>query len=272
MLCTSKFSTQELSRIRLILNLFSSPVRNVWNNVKNKKFNPLKGHFNNHKFLNKYKQGRFREIRNTEELDVVSKLPKKYTHYDEEFAKVTSFENQMQSLKLQGFQRPYRPYNPPKNMERKFVETCQSALGDKFGEDFSKVELQGLDKVKVLSALTETFNGHRVPNSLLHTMTSLDKVFTFYSTSVDKLSPYDRLELGVSHGVLPQNLHVQIDPVRFDPADVMSTNDLGRISAYPKMSTILTTPESQRKWAPYKAKHSPYKNSKNDDYNVHDDD
>ena len=87
------------------------------------------------------------------------------------------------------------------------------------------------------------------------------------------LSPYDRLELGVQTEILPQNLHVQVEPVRFDPDT--SSNDLGRITAYPKHSTILVTPEAQKKWKSYTPKNSfgvpqsPYKNSKvtlDDDY------
>ena len=83
------------------------------------------------------------------------------------------------------------------------------------------------------------------------------------------LSPYDRLELGVQNELLPQNLHVQLEPVRFDPDT--ASNDLGRISAYPKHSTILVTPEAQKKWKPFIPKdsygvpQSPYKNSKDED-------
>ena len=66
-------------------------------------------------------------------------------------------------------------------MEKKFIQTCQEVLGqDVVGDDMTKVNLEGVEKVSILSALAETFDGHRVPNSLIHTMTTLDKVFTFY--------------------------------------------------------------------------------------------
>ena len=234
-----------------------SPYRNVWNRPK--KLDSCRIRYKEKVF-----QGRKNEILRKEKIEKILKVPHKFSSYDEEFAKVTSFESQLQSLKLRGFQRPFRPYQPPPKMEEKFIETCQHTLGENFGQDFSKIKLEGTQKLSVLSNLSKIFGGHRVPNSLIHTMTTLDKVFTFYSTPIDMLSPYDRLELGVRYELLPQNLHIQTEPIRFDPDT--STNDIGRISAFPRMSTILVSPEAQKKWPnPYKAKHSPYKNSKDDD-------
>ena len=151
-------------------------------------------------------------------------------------------------------------------MESTFVEACEKCFDKEWktlNKDFSKIEISGETKAQLLATLAEEFKGHRVPNSLLHTMTSLDKVFSFYSTPVSEESPYDKLEAGVQRGDLPQNLHVQIEPLRFDPST--ATSDLGKITAYPRQSTLLVTPEARKKWKPVKAKHSPYKNSKNDD-------
>jgi hypothetical protein len=196
----------------------------------------------------------------------VSKLPKALRTFDEEFDKVTGFQDQLTSLQLRGFQRGgFRPFIPPKDMETRFMDICSRFLpgGLQGKHDMSQVTLMGPEKASLLGALAESFGGHRVPNSLLHTMTTLDRVFTFYSTQVNQMSPYDRLEAGVRQGVLPQNLHVQLEPVRFDPS--IATSDMGRISAFPRCSTILVSPEAQKKWKPFKAKHSPYKNSKSDD-------
>ena len=184
--------------------------------------------------------------------------------YDEEFAKVTDFESQLKSLQLRGFQRPLRKYVVPDNIEERFVSICQSVLGLGPGaSDLSQIKISGSQKVQLLASLAENLNGHRVPNSLLHTMTTLDKVLTFYSTSVDMLSPYDRLEQGVRSGVLPANLTVQLEPLRFDPSQ--ATHELGRITAFPRSSTILSTPEAKKKWSPVIAKRAPWKNSENDD-------
>ena len=181
--------------------------------------------------------------------------------YDEVFAKVTSFEQQMQSLQQRGFQRPWRAYNPPKNMENIFVKTCEEVLGnEKDLPNFSKVYLDDAEqKVALLGRLTTAFGGHRIPNSMLHTMTTLDKVFTFYSAEVTNQSPYDKLEDGVRHGRLPQNLSIQKEPLRFDPEN--ATSDLGRVTAFPRSSTILVSPEARKKWKPLKAKHDPWQNS-----------
>ena len=183
--------------------------------------------------------------------------------YDTELDTVTSFESQMTSLKTQGFQRPWRPYQPPKNMEATFAKVCSAIFADKWStisKDFSNAPVQGLEKAKLLSVLAEEFGGHRVPNSLLHTMTTLDQIFTFYSTAKSDLSPYDRLEMGVRQGVLPQNLHVQLEPKRFD-ADDVTVPEQWRQDAYPRDSTLLVTPEAQKRWKHKIAKRSPYKNS-----------
>jgi len=257
------------ARIKLVDHIVKIPSRTLWNRPK--KLDSIAPNSSRVKFKKReaFKE-RFNELRGQEKLATVVRVPKKYSNYDEEFAKVTSFESQMQSLKFRGFQRPYRQYIPGQDMERKFIQTCQEVLGkDVVGDDLTKVKLEGIEKCSILSALAEKFDDHRVPNSLIHTMTTLDKVFTFYSTSVDMLSPYDRLELGVQNELLPQNLHVQVEPVRFDPDT--ASNDLGRITAYSKHSTILVTPEAQKKWKPFTPKdsfgvpQSPYKNSKDDD-------
>ena len=189
---------------------------------------------------------------------------------DEEFAKVTSFENQLASLQQRGFQRPLRKYSVPIDVEERFAKVCQDVLALETGNlnhptDLTKIRIEGASKIQLLACLAESFSGHRVPNSLLHTMTSLDKVLTFYSTRVDMLSPYDRLEQGVRSGELPNNLTVQVEPLRFDPDSSASKLDVNRISAFPRSSTILSTPEARKKWKSVTAKHSPWRNSENDD-------
>ena len=150
-------------------------------------------------------------------------------------------------------------------MEKRFAQVCQKVLALPNSSNLTQVKLEGASKVQLLACLAESFGGHRVPNSLLHTMTSLDKVLTFYCTKVDMLSPYDRLEQGVRSGDLPPNLTVQLEPLRFDPESSPSKQDVGRITAFPRSSTILSTPEAQKKWKPVSAKHPPWRNSEKDD-------
>jgi len=233
-------------------------VRTIWNRPKGL----IPTHTRDHNIKQRKRAELLEEHRERE----VHKPNTPFMAYDEEFAKVTTFENQLASLNLRGFQRSWRPFQPPKNMESKFVTACEKCFGkewEKLGKDLSQIRISGETKAQLLAALAEEFKGHRVPNSLLHTMTSVDKVLSFYSTPVSDQSPYDKLEAGVQRGDLPQNLHVQIEPLRFDPTT--STSDLGKISAFPRHSTILVSPESRKKWKPFKAKRSPYKNSENDD-------
>jgi len=235
-------------------------VRHVWNRPKS--LLPNKGKGPDHNLKARRKVG----LNETRIGKIVPEPPMPFMSYDEEFAKVTTFENQLESLALRGFQRSWRPFQPPKDTEDVFFKALEKCFGKEWNSvvrDFSKVSISGERKAQLLAVLAEDFGGHRVPNSLLHTMTSLDKVFSFYSTPVSEQSPYDKLEAGVQRGDLPQNLHVQIEPLRFDPTN--ATSDLGKISAFPRHSTILVTPESRKKWKPFKAKHSPYQNSENDD-------
>ena len=48
-------------------------------------------------------------------------------------------------------------------------------------------------KAKLLVALSQAFGDHSVPNSLLHTLPTLDEVFLFYNTKVDVRTPYEKL-------------------------------------------------------------------------------
>merc|ERR1719184_548589 len=95
-------------------------------------------------------------------------------------------------------------------------------------------------------------------------MTSLDKVFTFYSTTVEAQTTYECMAFSASKGQLPPNLHIQLDPLRFDPEKAKaegSTKPLDTISAYPMSSTILATPEARKRYGKgYQAKNDPWVN------------
>jgi len=201
----------------------------------------------------------------------VPKEPEKNFKYDKEFAKVATFQSQMESLALRGFRRPYKAYQPPQDMELKFMQVCAETVPGFSAEsqsqpvDLSKIELSdGATKALVLNALSSAMGGHDVPNSLVHTMTSLDKVLTFYSTPVDARTSYERMEAAANKGHLPPNLHVQLDPHRFDPEKALANgNDktIATVTAFPRSSTILSTPEAIKRYGKgYKAKHEPWLN------------
>jgi len=195
-------------------------------------------------------------------------IPEKHYSYDKDFAKVASFESQMESLSVRGFRRPYKAYTPPKDFELKFMQILAKTLpafSGKEQHDLSKMALSGDTKALVLNALSRELGGHDVPNSLVHTMNSLDKVFTFYSTPVDARTSYERMEAAAARGEgLPPNLHVQLDPFRFNPDEAKAqgnTSPLATVTAYPRSSTILSTPEARKRYGKgYQAKHDPWVN------------
>ena len=199
------------------------------------------------------------------------KFPSKYEEYDEEFENVTTFESQMKSLQTKGFRRPYVAYSPPEDMERRFLEACARVLPEEVlpnKADLSKIELDdnlgGQIKAKLLNEIAKELNGHIIPNSMLHEMSSLDKVLHYYSVEINKESAYDRLEKMSKEGELPANLYIQLDPVRFDPEaaeEAGEEQDVARITAYPRSSTIIVNPENRKKYKDVIAKHQPWFNS-----------
>ena len=83
-----------------------------------------------------------------------------------------------------GFRRPYKSYTPPSDIDTVFVSTVTGILPELTpGADLSAVKLEGDTKVRVLNALSRALGGHDVPNSVVHTIDSLDKALTFYRYS-----------------------------------------------------------------------------------------
>lgn len=203
----------------------------------------------------------------------VEKFPSRHETYDEEFAKVTTFESQMESLKGTGFRRPYLPYTPPDDMERRFFVACAKVLPANIfsnSTDLSTIKLDeklgGKVKAELLNAIGETLD-HYIPNSMLHEMNSLDKVLHFYSVKITKESSYDRLEAMSKKGQLPPNLHIQLEPVRFDPKaaeEAGEEQDVAKITAFPRSSTIIVNPENRKKYKDVIAKHQPWQNAQDE--------
>jgi len=187
--------------------------------------------------------------------------------HEPKFHKVATFEGMIHSLSLKGFRRPYAAYSPPADLDTIFVQTVARVVPDLVGPntDLSRVRLEGDTKARVLNALSKAVGGHDVPNSIVHTIDSLDKALTFYSTPVDSQTSYERMASAQSRGDLPPNLHIQVDPLRFNPEQALAegrTSPLDTTTAYPRDSTILSTPEARKRYGKtqYKSKHSPYIN------------
>ena len=117
-LCLLSKCSKTLSFLRIFIGFFFHhnfflnyfffrPSRTLWNRPK--KLENIAPNTSRVKFNKReaFKE-RFNENKGQEKLAKVLRVPKKYSNYDEEFAKVTNFESQMESLKFRGFQRPYR--------------------------------------------------------------------------------------------------------------------------------------------------------------------
>nr|ACO15685.1 Mitochondrial 39S ribosomal protein L50 [Caligus clemensi] len=173
-------------------------------------------------------------------------LPKDFTQWDAEFNKTLEFSSQVDSLKTRGFRRSYKPYEPPAQVD----EIILSTLGEIYNlsSDVKADQIQLNDdlkkKTELLNILAQK-TGHRVPNSFLHFMSNAEDLLDFYRTPIDCKNYYDRLIS--SENSLPKNLHAIKDYIRFDPSD---GHPFHQVSAYPRSSTIICTPESKRRYKP----------------------
>ena len=195
----------------------------------------------------------------------------------------------MNSLKTRGFLRPYKPYSPPEDLEARFGRVCADVLGKESHAatdapvNMDKVKLDTETRSKLLPALEEAIDGHRVPNSLVHTMATLKEVksrrslsrdvanmivlslqvFVFYSTEVETRTPYDALADAAEQedgGGLPPNLQVQRDPIRFS----LEGDGPFNVDAFPRVNSVMVTPEARRKYRDTIKSKSPWKNSISD--------
>ncbi|XP_028041452.1 39S ribosomal protein L50, mitochondrial [Bombyx mandarina] len=146
-----------------------------------------------------------------------------------------------ESLAARGFLRPTKSWDPPTNINETILKIC-ATCGLNGNSEFEALDT----KFTVLKACYEE-TGHSVPNSLLHTIETVDDLTEFYKTPVYTTTPFDALKLMD----LPKNLHVQKDYVRFHPDTDTLFNG---VSAFPKSSTIVTGLKARKKYEGYNAK------------------
>ncbi len=79
----------------------------------------------------------------------VKKVPVRFKGYDEEFAQIVSFESQLQSLEKRGFLRPYKAYEPPSDLDERFMGVCSEAVPRFRAEkDLKKISLNRDSRAK----------------------------------------------------------------------------------------------------------------------------
>jgi len=172
------------------------------------------------------------------------------------FQNISSFDAQIESLKTKGFLRAYQPYQPPADLLPRFLSICSTTLGISVDEnELESISLKNIeDKVKVLKSLQSEF-GHAVYNSRLHEMKNLKQVFLFYSCEVCVMTPYDKLDQDSKANLLPPNLVVQLDPIRFTGK---GDHHLDKVTAWPRTHNMVTGLRAREKYPSMKAEYSPW--------------
>ncbi|XP_012233197.1 large ribosomal subunit protein mL50 [Linepithema humile] len=146
-------------------------------------------------------------------------------------------ESARESLAARGFLRSQKPYEPPEDVSERIEQICENQIISAHND--AKLEDPVL-RFKLFVACEEEFK-HSIPNSLLHTVETIEDLKRFYTTSVDTATPYEALR----KLDLPKNLHIQQDYHRFHPdTDTMFDGK----TAFPKSSTLVTGLKYKKKY------------------------
>merc|ERR1719219_2981630 len=179
------------------------------------------------------------------------------------FNKLLTLQSQMESLKTKGFLRAYRSYTPPSDLRTRFLSCVSEVLE-------TEVTLDNMDSIEIsdsklkftlLKALNTEFD-HRVHNSRLHMMKNLGDLYLFYKSPISSVTPYDKLHDDSESGLLPDNLVIQKDPIRFTGR---GDHPLDTVSPFPRTNTVIHNKISKdRNLQPHKPSHNYYQE---EDYN-----
>ncbi|ODM87584.1 39S ribosomal protein L50, mitochondrial [Orchesella cincta] len=170
-----------------------------------------------------------------------------------DMTKVRKFEFDVAALNTRGFLRYQKAYAPPTNAKETVLQLCESVFSKESakGEGYlmnAKITDSRL-KYDLLSKLYNEFQ-HAVPNSMLHMMETVGDVVQFYCTPIEIHTPYEELIRNKAN--LPPNLHVQKDPIRFQPGT--DTDIFDGQTAFNKSSTIVTGLRAKKKFPGFQAK------------------
>ncbi|KAL5016557.1 hypothetical protein ScPMuIL_006146 [Solemya velum] len=147
--------------------------------------------------------------------------------------------DRFQSLKKRTSVQTVKGYSPPDNVESKIQEITEQVCGQV--PDWKKLALDDRYlKFKLLTKLIKEFD-HDIPNAELNDMKTVSNVVRYYSTEVKDACSYEDM----SRLDLPKNLHINVEPIRFDPE-----NDplFGGKTAFPGRPTIVSSIKYRRKF------------------------
>ncbi|XP_059163207.1 large ribosomal subunit protein mL50-like [Physella acuta] len=146
--------------------------------------------------------------------------------------------SRLQTLKKKTSVCSVKGYTPPPDVEQKVVAMAGSIVGAQIDPSYRLDDR--LLKFKLLTKLMTEFD-HSIPHADLSTMNTVQDVVQFFATPVRDTSSYeDMAKLN-----LPKNLHIQLEPVRFDPET--DTFFDGK-TAFPGRPTIVTSLKYSRKY------------------------
>ncbi|KAG8288475.1 hypothetical protein J6590_016598 [Homalodisca vitripennis] len=114
------------------------------------------------------------------------------------------------------FLRPLQDYSPPHDALERCEEICSRTLGPNV-DDSTSISRDPQSRFTILNDCFKAFK-HSVPNSLLYQITTVGALKNFYATPISTTTPLDKMRTME----LPENLHVQHEPLRFHPGQAVN--------------------------------------------------
>lgn len=151
-----------------------------------------------------------------------------------------------------------RPYDPPSNIEETFVRLTNETLDNDNIDRKQWASMRLDDPLKKYRLLTRCMNeySHTIPNMTLNDLQTLEDVFQYFSTPVRDTNALEDLQRSDE---LPQNVHIQLDAVRFTPETSGFFSDL---DAFPQRSTKIVDLWYKKKYASFpKNEEDPFKDN-----------
>ncbi|CAF1432147.1 unnamed protein product [Adineta steineri] len=154
-----------------------------------------------------------------------------------------------------------RPYTPPSNIEEIIYRLANETI-DNFKQEiqsdghWKSVYLTNpLNKYNLLTRCMKECS-HTISNMTLNDIKTLEDVYQYFSTPVNDTNILENLKQSSD---LPQNVHIELDAVRFTPETSTFFNEL---DAFPNRSTKVLDLWYKKKYASYpKNEEDPFKDN-----------
>ncbi|XP_069935792.1 large ribosomal subunit protein mL50 [Cherax quadricarinatus] len=159
---------------------------------------------------------------------------------EENFLPDRRFSFDAESLAARGYLRSQKPYSPARDVQNQVLEICMKLVNS---SNFETPLRDSNTKFAVLTQCSKAF-GHTVPNSLMHKITNIGALVSFYKTPINTTVPLDMIK----NIDLPKNLHVTYKYTRFHPE---TDTKFGGVSAFTKDSTIVMGLKNKKRYPGY---------------------